>query len=164
MTRTQLENIYRSNGLDNFQLRNTDDLMKVHGIDYKAVKGYKDLDDLNKSIYETFIINIFNAYGLSARMELMPQAIYYVEEIEFLAKDSPEDNFYNVAGLIVNSIDKHGKKTKIREWHDDHFDGLEKITRSNGNYLRFEYQHGTNDEGIPIREWLHVIKNGKEWY
>lgn len=40
MNRRQLENLYKVNGLEDFRLRNTDDLLKVHGINYKGVAGY----------------------------------------------------------------------------------------------------------------------------
>lgn len=161
MTGTQLENIYKANGLADYKLKNTEDLIRVHGIDYKKVKGYEGLEDFNKEIYEKFIINIFNAWSFDSRALLIPKAIYWVEDIEFLVKEN--DSFY-VAGKIVYSIDKNGKRTVLREWEDIDYKDFEKIEEEPEFYLRFEYENGTDSEGNPIKEWLHVIKNGKEWY
>lgn len=42
MNRFQLENLYQANGLTDYKLRNTKDLLKVHGINYKSIeKVYK---------------------------------------------------------------------------------------------------------------------------
>jgi len=48
MNRTQLEKIYKYNGIKDFMLRNTEDLLKIHGVDFKTVDGYNRLDDLNR--------------------------------------------------------------------------------------------------------------------
>jgi hypothetical protein len=50
MERFQVENLYKVNGLDDYRLRNTSDLLKVHGIDYRAIRGYDGLDDINKAV------------------------------------------------------------------------------------------------------------------
>jgi len=42
--------------------------LKTHGINYKEVKGYIRLDDLNKLLYEKFVVNLFNSLGLDSRM------------------------------------------------------------------------------------------------
>lgn len=164
MNRSQLENLYKVNGLTDYQLKSTEDLLKVHGIDYKAVKGYAGLDDLNKAIYKKFIINIFNAWGLDSRALLIPKGIYWVEESNYLVKESPDQDYYNIAGGIVYSIEKDRKKTVLREWEDKDYKHLERVIESPKAYLRFEYQHGTNDDGEPRNEWLHIIKGGEQWY
>ncbi len=80
MTRIQLENIYKANGLNDYKLKTTEDLLKVHGIDFKAIKGYSELDDLNKAIFEKFILKFFNALGFDRRTVLVPKGIYRTEE------------------------------------------------------------------------------------
>jgi hypothetical protein len=158
MNRNQIENLYRVNGLVDFRLRSTYDLLKVHGIDFKAVDGYNRLDDLNRSIYEKFIVNIFNAFGLEPRATLIPKGIYYVEDIEYLVKENPEDDYYQVAGGVVYSIDRNGLKSVLHTWEDEDYKHLKFIESKPTMYLRFEYeQQGRN-------EWLHVIKDGKDWY
>jgi hypothetical protein len=164
MKEFQIENLYKANGITDFKLSNTEELMKVHGIDFKQVEGYNRLDDLNKHIYENFIINIFNAFGLESRSELIPRGIYYVEEIDHLVKEYPEDDYFTVAGGIVYIIDRSGVKTVLREWKDEDYKHLEVKKSESKNYLRFEYEHGTYDDGTPRKEWLHVINEGKEWY
>lgn len=163
MNRSQLENIYLANGLTDFKLMTTDDLLKVHGIDYKAVDGYNKLDDLNKVIYERFIINFFNGQGLDYR-DIVPKGIYFVEDITKLAKDNPadpSDKFYSSAGSIIKAIDKNGVKTvlhshKYKDYQDlENFEDLEETAIT---YLRFEYEHQGR------AEWLHIVNDGKEWY
>lgn len=80
MNRSQLENLYKVNGLTDYKLNTADDLLRVHGIDYKAVNGYSGLDDLNRAIYAKFIINFFNAQGLG--MVLMKTEIVRVRLTE----------------------------------------------------------------------------------
>lgn len=164
MERFQLENLYEVNGLSDYKLRNTEDLLKVHGINFKAVDGYSRLDDLNKDIYEKFIINIYNAFGLESRAELVPKGIYWVEHIEYLVKENPEDDYFIIAGGQVNAIDRNGLKSVLHTWQDEDYKGYEIKESEAKNYLRFEYQHGTYDDGTPRNEWLHVTEEGKEWY
>lgn len=158
MNRSQLENLYRVNGLTDFKLRNTDDLLRVHGIDFKAVDGYDRLDDLNRAIYEKFILNIFNAWGLDSRASLIPKGIYWVEDSDYLVKENPENDYYNVAGGVVYAIDRKGNRTLLHKWEDEDYKHLKKAIEKPKAYLRFEYEHQDR------MEWLHVIKEGKEWY
>lgn len=157
MNRNQLENLYEVNGLKDFRLRNTEDLLKVHGIDYKDVDGYNRLDDLNRAIYEKFIINFFNGFGLEYR-DIVPKGIYWVEDIDLLVKENPTDEYFTVAGGKVLAIDKNGIKTIHKNWLHDDYKGLEVIEGDPINYLRIEYEHQGK------AEWLHIIKEGKEWY
>lgn len=73
----QIENLYEINGIEDCKLKSTDDLLKVHGIDFRAVDGYNRLDDLSRNVYEKFIVNIFNAWGLESRSTLVPKGIYF---------------------------------------------------------------------------------------
>lgn len=164
MTRNQLENLYMVNGLNDFRLNDTTDLLRVHGINYKAVKGYVELDEVHQRIYEKFIVKFFNAQGLDVRALLMPTAINYVEDSDYLVKESPDQDYYNVAGGIVYAIDKSGNKSILRAWEDEDYKHLEKIIEAPKFYLRFEYQQGLTEEGEPKLEWMHVIKEGMEWY
>ena len=164
MTRKQLEKLYEVNGLTDYRLKSTEDLLKVHGIDYKDLAGYDSLDDDNKAIYERFIINIFNAWGLDSRLNLLPKGIFFVEDTEYVVKENPENDYYNLAGQTIYTIDRTGNKKLLRKWEDEEYKHLKKIAEKPKQYLRFEYQHGTDAEGNPRSEWLHVIKEGREWY
>jgi|GEM_PF-467954 len=157
MTRNQLEKRYEINGLTDYKLRSTEDLLKVHGIDFREVAGYSSLDDINRAIYEKFIVNIFNAWGLDSRLILIPKGIYFVEDTEYLVK-VPEDDYYTVAGQTIYTIDRSGNKQLLHRWEDDEYKHLMKTAGKPKHYLRFEYQHGTDSEGNPRNEWLHVIR------
>jgi hypothetical protein len=153
----QIENIYCENGLKKFKLKSTDDLFKVHGIDFKNVQGYDMLDNFNKVLYSRFILNFYNTTEPDSRASLIPKAVYHVEVRNYLVKTNPDQVYYTVAGNIVEVIDKHGTRTVLKKWLQDKFKNHE-ITQSKGKkYLRFEYEH----EGC--NEWLYVI-NGIEWF
>lgn len=164
MTRGQIENLYKVNGLTDLKLKEASDLLRVHGIDYKKIDGYSGLDDENRLIFEKFIVNIFNATGIGTRASFLPTGIYLVEDIEYLTKNDPSDNYYNVAGGIVSSIDRYGRKTLLHKWEDEDFIHLERIEDKPKTYLRFEYTLGLAGKGEPRETWLHVINKGKEWY
>lgn len=136
MTRGQIENLYRVNGLTDLKLKEANELLRVHGIDYTKIDGYADLDDENRLIFEDFIVNIFNATGIGTRASLHPTDIYLVEDIEYLTKNDPSDNYYNVAGGIVSSIDRHGRKTLLHKWEDVDFIHLERIEDKAKNLLK----------------------------
>lgn len=135
------------------------DLYKIYGIDYKEIDGYKQLQDDNKYLFKNFIINFYNAQWLEARSTLNPIGIYYVEEINYLTKENTEDDYFVPYGGVVRRINKDGSKTILRTWTDEDYKDLKIYkTEISGVYLRFEYEiNGEN-------EWLHVIKNGEEWY
>lgn len=98
MTKNELENIYEINGLADYKLRSANDLLKVHSINHTKVEGYENLDNLKKTIYEKFIVDFFNAWGLDKRIELVPTGIFWVEDIEYLVKKKPENEFFDVVG------------------------------------------------------------------
>ena len=157
MNRLQLEKLYEVNGLKDYRLKTTDDLLKTHGIDFKAVEGYTRLDDLNKFLYEKFIVNFLNGLGLDSRMALIPKGIFFVEDFDYVVKENPEDDYFTVAGGLVMAIDKNGLKTVHRSWKDDDYTHLEMIQGKTKTYLRFEYEHNEREE------WLHVT-DPKIWY
>jgi len=108
-------------------------------------------------------LRIFHAWGLDSRLILIPKGIYFVEDTEYLVK-VPEDDYYTVAGQTIYTIDRSGNKQLLHRWEDDEYKHLMKTAGKPKHYLRFEYQHGTDSEGNPRNEWLHVIKDGEEWY
>ena len=159
MNRSQLENLYRVNGLDNYRLSNTEELLRVHGVDYRHVKGYGSLDDINKLLYKKFIINYYNAFGLDTRATLIPMAIYYVEDTAFyiIEKEDDGQEIRVLAGGLVKVIDRDGKKRVLTEWQDQDYEGIQKESGPCEYYLRFEYKiHGR-------REWMHV-RGEKSWH
>lgn len=158
MERYRVENLYIANGLADYRLKNTTDLLKTHGINYKAVKGYKKLDDINKKIYERFIINFYNSFGIDSRKTLTPRGIYLVEETELFIIEKDGKGEYQVAvGGTVSSVDRTGKKVLLHSWEDEEYKRNKKIKSKSITYLRFEYKHrGRN-------KWLHVADENT-WY
>src|SRR5665648_864154 len=120
MNRFRLEKLYEVNGLKDYKLKTTDDLLKTHGLDFKEVAGYTRLDDLNKLLYEKFIVNFFNGLGLDSRMALIPKGIYFVEDFDY-AVENPGHDYLAVAGGGVAAMDNNGLKTVHRSWKDDDY-------------------------------------------
>ena len=150
--------LYKSNGIEDYKLRNTEDLYKIYGIDFKDVKGYNNLADSNRLIFEKFIINFYNALGLESRSSLIPKGIFWIESIQYLVKENPEDDYFIIAGGVTYEIDRNGFKIEHSIWKDEDYKDLE-ITKSEiETYLRIEYLHQGR------KEWLHITKQGKEWY
>ena len=113
-----IEKLYKYYGITDYKLRNTEDLLKIHGVDFKAVKGYKDIDDINRVVYEKFIINFLNGSSLESRMTLVPKEIHFVEDTNYLI---PEKDYRVIVGGIVKSIDRNGVKSIINIWIDNDY-------------------------------------------
>lgn len=161
MEKNQIENVYKANGLADFRLRNTEDLLKVHGIDFKDVSGYSGLNDLNRAVYEKFIVNIFNAFELESRSTLIPTAINFVKETNFIGMlelgcEDEEDSYVNIY-TTVNVIDRNGLESLLHKFENKEYRYLKVITDEVRHYLRFEYTLREEDS------WLHVF-NDKEWF
>jgi hypothetical protein len=158
MNRYQLENLYEVNSLVDYRLKTTIDLLKTHGIDFTEIDGYSRLDDLNRSLYEKFIVNFFNGWGLEARATIIPKGIYYVEDYDLLVKENPENDYYNVAGGVVLAIDRNGIKTVHKTWSDPDYAHLTAAKEDKHRiFLRFEYERDDRPE------WLHVMSSN-DWY
>jgi len=157
MNKFQLENLYKVNGLKDYKVRTTDDLLKTYGINFKAVEGYSRLDDGNKRLYEKFIVNIFDGLGLDSRRTMIPKGIYFVEDFDYIITGNPDANYFTVAGGLVKIIDKDGSKTVHRSWKNQDCKHLEMIEGKTKTYLRFEYEH-ERCEG-----WMQVT-DPKSWY
>lgn len=157
MNRFKLEKLYEVNGLTDYKLKTPDNIFNTHGIDYMAVKGFESLDDLNRELYAKFIVNFMNGLGLDSRAVLIPKGIFYVEDYDFIAKEKAEDEYWQVTGGEVISIDRNGKRKAHRSWQNDDYQHLTSIPAKSEFYLRFEYKHAGRNE------WLHVI-DPKTWY
>lgn len=154
----QIEKIYEANGLDDYLLTDTNDILKCHGINFMEVPGYDELDDFNKKIFKNFIVNYYNARGLEYRSEINPTGIYFVEHIHYSAKDPRFGGEYIGVASTVMSIGKNGIKNILRQWEDKHCKDLKRDKETSEKYLRFEYDHHGKSE------WYHVIEGGRKWY
>jgi len=157
MNRFQIEKIYEVNGLKDYRLKSPVDLVKTHGIEYIEIEGFNRLSDDNKLLFGQFIVNFFNGLGMDSRMNMIPKGVFYAEDYELLVKENPDDDYYNVAGGVVLSIDKNGLKTVHRTWKDEDYSHLQAKESKHKTYLRFEYEHNGRSE------WLHVM-DPKTWY
>jgi len=148
---------YKKYGINDYVLKNVDDINKVHGIDVEMINGYSDLTKEKKELFKKFIVNFINGYGIKARTTFVPLSINDVEEIDYLGKKEPEDDFYVVLRREIKSIKADGSMELLKKSFDDLYSGLEIAKIEKRNYLRFEYE--VYDE----KTWQHVI-SPTEWY
>jgi len=154
----QIKNIYKANGLNNYSLRGTEDLKKVHGIDYIEIPGFYDLNDSHKEIFKKFIVNFYNAQGLEKRLAIIPVGVYFVEDKEYFGKVRLEDDYCISAKKEIFIINSSGAKKLLHHWEDEEYKGLKNIKSFTSHYLRFEYN--LNNES----KWVRILNNGFDWY
>ena len=150
----RLINIYEANGLNEMQLLSHQDLLRCHGIIANDIKGYEGLTDENKAIYQEFIINFFNSYGLKARNRIEPKKIYWCKEVNYRIVDEIVNNkkIYATITQEVYSIDKFGNEELIsRRKINENYDNVEVLKEEGRQYLRFEFKYDEEDG------WVHVI-------
>lgn len=154
----ELKRLYIENGLDNFKLRDVDDLLNVHKIDYTLIKGYDKLDDLSRRNFGVGLINIYNGHGVNARRLINPKGIYFVEDVDYYIERPNDEDLALVIGGLVTAIYNDGEKEVIKEWVEDDYKIEDHTGKYIRNYLRFEYDYDGRNE------WLHITKNGEDWY
>ena len=147
MTRKQLERKYEERGLNNYRIRTVDDLKAIHNIDIEELKGYENLSDEYRELFEKTVIHFFNAQGLEKRAECIPKAINYVQETEYIS----ESNI--IIGKIIKAIYKNNKSRIIHRYVFEKDISFSKCRKYTSEYLRFELNN----------EWFHITKN-EQWY
>ncbi len=154
---TPIKNIYLSNGIPDFKLTNHTDLLNVHSIDIKNTPGYSNLSTEHRTLFDSFIINFYNAWGLEARDRLIPISVNFILDEEYLGKREASDDCYIPLGGKLTTIYDGGKTKVIRCWKDKVYCHLPSICTEQQSYLRFEYKNGKS------KSWQHVISATK-WY
>lgn len=138
------------------RLKSTDDLLRAHGIDYKAVQGYENLSEGNKAIYKKFIVNMFNSLDLKSRSSLVPTGIYWVEETQQWIESHEQKGFYDMISAAIYEVDKDGNKRLLHKFESEEHEGASKT--ANIQYLRFEYKDGN------LSEWGCVSEDGEGFF
>lgn len=80
MTIKMLKEKYASHGISNFQLRNIDDLELIHGVSCYDIKGFYNLHEVAKNIFEGFLVNFYNRQGIEHRATIMPISVRVAKE------------------------------------------------------------------------------------
>lgn len=159
MRREQLENIYLTNGIGDFQLRNLGDLMKIHGINARLIEGFSELSSKDKKSYETFILKYMNMHGLDSRATIFPQRVYRAYEVNYMIKEDPTNDYYlNFAGEVWNCTSKDNEFLVIQWGTIENKDIHGVIKEKEISYLRIEL----NERDSEL--WLHIIDDGEQWF
>lgn len=163
MNRKQLMNLFETNGLTNYQLRNASDLFKIFGIKSEEIQGFDTLGDENKDLFSEFLLNFYNIHGIDNKLAITPEYIYLVEEIETCVKENPEDDYLVHSGTKITVLDKDLNSLQVlMNTSDEEHKALEKIIMEPKVYLKFVYVYQYPD-GDSKKEWLHVTSE-TEWY
>lgn len=88
-----IENLYTDRGVDNYRLRNVEDLKEIYGIDIEKLKGYEKFSEDYKKIIRIGIISYFNNHGLIPREKLKPKKVE-IEKRKFKVTFGPKDYIY----------------------------------------------------------------------
>ena len=142
--------MYQSIGIGG-QLQTLDNLLVLHGIDIKKIKGYEQLSEKEQEMFGFFILRYFNGWGLAARMTIRPLWVGWVEENKY----SHGWELYRFKDYHVDERKKlHAREGTCRK-------GTEKLKE---HYLRFEYGHHDYETGKTTdSQWQHLTADG-EWY
>ncbi len=172
MNRENLMQLYREYHLNDYQLRDIEDLEAIYQIDVNHLEGYRTLSDQNKQLFDKFIVNFINGLGIDAKLCVDPESIYFVEEFESAIKDpeefesiitDPEEVFYTLPyEYKVTALDTSNKPIKVIAHRRIEENQECEIVRTDvKHYLRFTYSYKYEEN--TKREWLHVMSE-REWY
>lgn len=151
MDRTKLERLYKERNLNNFMLRTIEDLEMIHGIKVDQIEGYSKLDITEKRIFEKFIINLLNAYGIEYR-NITPIKVYIAIEKTYIIETEA------IKDCVIRKVVINQKTKEIESiWNFERFKGEKGKLSYAEKYMRFEYVK----DGV--KSWLHVNKTGG-WY
>ena len=166
MTRVQLIDLFQKNGLSDYQLKNTDNLLKIFGIKIDNLEGFSSLNKEHQEMFEQFIINFYNMHGIDNKLAIWPVSIYFVMDIEtclelnenelitysreIIALDKENIPYKNIYNMVY--LDSENKKYK----------NLSKVEMKPKEYIRFTYEYRYYDGDIK-KEWLHVISPNEWW-
>lgn len=67
-----LKDLYNTHGCGDYQLKTIEDLRDIHGIKLENIAGYSNLNDINKNMFNIFLLNFFNAHGVQTRLDIEP--------------------------------------------------------------------------------------------
>ena len=123
----------------------------------KKIKGYENLTNENKAIFNNFILKYLNQLSMRTKKTFKPIQINYVEETDFVSDDPDDSECELFSKIVIKAIYKDGKKKVIHQFGNQ-YKGLEIKRTSSSKYLRFEFkEHGR-------KVWLHIIDQGNQWY
>lgn len=149
-------------GLSDYRLRSVADLKVVFGYDVRLLKGYSDLTDEQRQLFEAFICTYFNSVGMNLKCGFVPKSIHFVEKITYCVSRSAdewhEEPYKEVCAGIFNIILPNGKKKKLKSHiFYPEIPPEEWIYSAREEFLRFDYKDGKR------MDWLHVIEPDR-WY
>lgn len=127
-------------------------------LEFDKVKGYEELPEEDKVNFKKFTENLKKVCSGEYIENLTPIAVYRAEETESISKENNEDDYYVSVKNIVKAVNCEGKKAVKHRCINKEYSHLKVLETSTKTYLRFEYKNGKT------KSWLHIIKDGAEWY
>lgn len=154
----QLQYRYLKRGLEDFNLKSIEDFEDVFSLEVKFIRGFNELSEDNKQVFNNFLINYLNCIGLNTKAVFVPLSIYYVEEIILSGKMQEDEEYYTEYSRQFYILHPDGKKEKMkRAGYLDKEITYPIVKEYNKRFLRFDFLEGKE------KTWLHVI-SPTEWY
>lgn len=158
----EAEKRFNAFGMSDYRLRNITDLKVVFGHDVRLLKGYSDLTDEQRQLFDAFICNYYNGVGMELKCGFVPKSIHYVEKMNYCvsrpADEWNETPYKEVCAEVYNILLPNGKKRRFKT-HNFYPEILPEYWIASGTeeFLRFDYKYGKR------MVWLHVIRPDR-WY
>ena len=154
--------LYRENGLEDYLLQNASDTKKIHGFDHKDTKGYEDLSEYNKQLFEKYLVNFMNSCGMNTKITMYPTYVHFVTETHYLRECGVDEEtgskVFEDFGrkVVINKLNGRTKQLK-KFFYDEEHSEKDATKTTEEKYLRVEWKIGKK------REWYHVIEPDN-WY
>ena len=136
MEKVQIEKIYEALGIKSSRLKSLEELEERYGIKVKEIKGYNNLTEENKKIFNNFILNYFNQLGMRTKKAFKPVQINYVEETDFISDDPDDAECELFSKIVIKAIYQDGKKKVIHQFGNQ-YKGLKIKWKYNSDFIRF---------------------------
>lgn len=152
---------YEARGLDNFKLSSLEDIKEIYGFNIPMIKGYEDLSEEKKKLFNKFIVNFFNAHGMDRRSTLEPLQVNYVQHTEYSRPSANvDDDGTAIHELVITEIKRLTPSGKYTRYLKHTFCKNASIAGCKGYttcFLRIDYKWGKR------KEWLHIL-SPDQWY
>lgn len=139
-----------------YQLRNWEDILAIHNFDIRKTKGYSDLTQEQKDLFESYVCEHMNGVGLNTKITMFPVSVHFVREYAYCEKevwDEEDGRSYRMQiGREWVILKPDGKTKKFKKYIDDDKTEADVTSvRVVGDYLRVDWRMNKS----PV--WFHVM-------
>ena len=133
--------MYKERGLEDFNLRNAEDLLVIHGVNLRQIEGFSKLEERYKCVFINSVINYLNYSDFGSRA-ITPLRVYVAMEKRYVSEDGKE---------VKAEVFRVGSNEVRSTWEDEGFKGRNMRIDSVMRYVRFEFIEEGNECWMQIR-------------